>query len=166
MSKVFLISEQTLKKYTLINDNIDGVYIAPAIQMAQEIDLTSLIGEDLVNKLCDLVATNEIVNTSNKDYKKLLDDYITPYLCWLVTANIQIAINYKLSNSGVVRNDDERKSHLDYTQSTALQNQYQHYANAYATKLTDYLYKNNTKFIEYTHCDTDYLQLCNIYLED
>lgn len=166
MSKVFLISEQTLKKYTLINDNVDGVYIAPAIQMAQEIDLTSLIGEDLVNKLCDLVATNEIVNTSNKDYKKLLDDYITPYLCWLVTANIQIAINYKLSNSGVVRNDDERKSHLDYTQSTALQNQYQHYANAYATKLTDYLCNNHSKFIEYTHCDTDYLQLCNIYLED
>ena len=166
MSKVFLISEQTLKKYTLINDNVDGVYIAPAIQMAQEIDLASLIGEDLVNKLCDLVATNEIVNTSNKDYKKLLDDYITPYLCWLVTANIQIAINYKLSNSGVVRNDDERKSHLDYTQSTALQNQYQHYANAYATKLTDYLCNNHSKYPEYTHCDTDYLQLCNIYLED
>ena len=166
MAKVFLISEQTLKRYTLINDNIDGVYIAPAIQMAQEIDLTELIGEKLVNKLCDLITSNAIIDTSNKDYKKLLDDYITPYLSWLVTANIQIAINYKLSNSGVVRNDDERKSHLDFTQSTALQTQYQHYANAYATKLTDYLCKNNSKYPEYTHCDNDGVQLCNIYLGD
>ena len=38
MKNVLLISEATLKKYTLINDNMDGVYILPAIQMAQDID--------------------------------------------------------------------------------------------------------------------------------
>ena len=52
-------------KNTLINDNVDGVYIAPAIEMAQDIDLTSLIGEDLVNKLCDLILDNTIVDEEN-----------------------------------------------------------------------------------------------------
>lgn len=164
MAKVYLISEKTLKKYTLINDNVDGVYIAPAIEMAQEIDLTSLVGEDLVNKLCDLISENKIVEEEFADYKVLLDKYVTPYMCWLVTSNVQIAINYKLSNSGVIENYDEHKQRLSYNDSTALLNQYQHYANAYATKLTDYLCDNHAKYPEYKHCDTDDLQLCNIYL--
>ena len=40
-NKVLLISEQTLKTYTLIGDNVDGKYILPAIQTAQDIDLVS-----------------------------------------------------------------------------------------------------------------------------
>jgi hypothetical protein len=36
---IYLISEQTLKKYSLINDNIDTCYILPAIQLAQETGL-------------------------------------------------------------------------------------------------------------------------------
>lgn len=164
MAKVFLISEQTIKQRTLVNDNVDGVYIAPMIEMAQDVDLTSLVGEDLVNKLCDLILDNSITDEVNKDYKVLLDKFITPYMCWLVTANIQIAINYKFTNSGVVENYDDHKQRLSYNDSTALLNQYQHYANAYATKLTDYLCDNHTKYPEYKHCDTDDIQLCNIYL--
>ena len=85
-------------------------------------------------------------------------------ICWLVTSNVQIAINYKFTNSGVIDNYDEHKQRLSYNDSTALLNQYQHYANAYATKLTDYLCDNHAKYPEYKHCDTDDLQLCNIYL--
>lgn len=164
MAKVFLISEQTIKQRTLVNDNVDGVYIAPAIEMAQEVDLTSLIGEDLVNKLCDLIYNNTIADEENNDYKVLLDKFIIPYMCWLITSNVQIAINYKFTNSGVIENYDEHKQRLSYADSTALLNQYQHYANAYATKLTDYLCDNHAKYPEYKHCDTDDIQLCNIYL--
>jgi hypothetical protein len=164
--RVYLISEATLKKYTLINDNVDGIYIKPAIEMSQDIDLTRLIGEDLVEKIQELVINNTISNDENKDYKLLLDKYITPYLCWLVTANIQIAINYKLTNSGVIENLDDKKQRLNYTDSTALQNQYQHYANAYATKLEEFLCDNHAKYPEYKHCDTDDLQYCGIYLPE
>ena len=38
MEKVLLISENTLKKYTLINDNVDSKYILPAIQITQDCD--------------------------------------------------------------------------------------------------------------------------------
>ena len=46
---VMLISEATLKKYTLLNDNVDGKYILPAIKMSQDIDLETLIGTPIVN---------------------------------------------------------------------------------------------------------------------
>jgi hypothetical protein len=99
MTKVFLISEETIKKYSLVNNNVDGKYISSAIQAAQDIDLQTIIGESLVNRLCLLVETGDISNNTN--YKLLLDKYITPYMIWQVMSTVQIGLNYKLVNSGV-----------------------------------------------------------------
>lgn len=168
MNKVLLISEETLKTYSLVNDNIDGKYLLPAIQTAQDIDLETLIGKALLDKLCKLVETGEIVN--NSKYRTLLDDYITPYLVWQVMSNLQLGINYKLSNSGVITNDDERKSRLDYRNNQLLQEQYKHYADSYAIKLKDYLCNNSNLYPEYLQCvnfsHREDVELCGIYLGD
>lgn len=170
INKVLLISEQTLKKYTLINDNVDGMYILPAIQSAQDIDLDTIIGPVLNNKLQQLVKNSDIVQPKYEKYKVLLDEYVTPYLCWQVMTNIQIAVNFKLSNSGVIENYDERKNRLDYTHSKALSDQYQKYANAYATKLKNYLCTNSNQYPEYhqtlNHEGEEGPRLCSIYLGD
>lgn len=170
MNKVLLISEKTLKKYTLINDNVDGMYILPAIQMAQDVDLDTIIGPVLNKKLQQLVKTGDIVKSEFSNYKFLLDEYVTPYLCWQVMTNIQIAVNYKISNSGVVDNYDERKNRLDYTHSKALSDQYQKYANSYATKLKNYLCANSSKYPEYHQMENyereEEPRLCAIFLED
>lgn len=166
MNKVLLISEETLKTYSLVNDNIDGKYLLPAIQTAQDIDLETLIGKTLLDKLCKLVETGEIVN--NSKYRTLLDDYITPYLVWQVMSNLQLGINYKLSNSGVITNDDERKSRLDYRNNQLLQEQYKHYADSYAIKLKDYLcsgdYPEYHQCVNHSHAED--VELCGIYLGD
>lgn len=166
MNKVLLISEETLKTYSLVNDNIDGKYLLPAIQTAQDIDLETLIGKALLDKLCTLVETGEIV--SNSKYRTLLDDYITPYLVWQVMSNLQLGINYKLSNSGVITNDDERKSRLDYRNNQLLQEQYKHYADSYAIKLKDYLcsgdYPEYHQCVNHSHAED--VELCGIYLGD
>lgn len=166
MNKVLLISEETLKTYSLVNDNIDGKYLLPAIQTAQDIDLETLIGKALLDKLCKLVETGEIVN--NSKYRTLLDDYITPYLVWQVMSNLQLGINYKLSNSGVITNDDERKSRLDYRNNQLLQEQYKHYADSYAIKLKDYLcsgdYPEYHQCVNHSHAED--VELCGIYLGD
>lgn len=170
MKNVLLISESTLKKYTLINDNMDGVYILPAIQMAQDIDLDTAIGTKLCNKLKELVRTGDIAKEGYSNYKLLLDDYVTPYLAWQTMTAVQISIDYKMTNSGVIQNDDERKSHLDYKNAAALRNQYQKYANAFLTKLKNYLCANSNKYPEYFQCENyqpaEEGQLCSIYLGD
>ena len=166
MNKVLLISEETLKTYSLVNDNIDGKYLLPAIQTAQDIDLETLIGKALLDKLCSLVEDGSIVN--NTKYRTLLDDYITPYLVWQVMSNLQLGINYKLSNSGVITNDDERKSRLDYRNNQLLQEQYKHYADSYAIKLKDYLcsgdYPEYHQCVNHSHAED--VELCGIYLGD
>lgn len=168
MNKVLLISEQTLKTYTLVGDNVDGKYILPAIQTAQDIDLETLIGKSLLTKLCNLVATGEIVESTN--YKILLDDYITPFMCWQVLSTIQLGLNYKFTNSGLISNEDEKKINLDFKNNQLLQQQYKHFADSYAGKLKDYLDCNSTKYPEYHQTvyqsHEEDVEYCGLYLGD
>lgn len=168
MEKVLLISESTLKKYTIINSNISGIYLTPAIQMAQSVDLENAIGPVLTHKLENLVADGTIESEENKKYKDLLDIYVTPYLCWQVMSAIQININYKLSNSGVIQNQDERKTAIDYRSGKELMAQYEKYANAFGQKLKNFLCAHVNDYPEYRQCENyeyeDSLPLCSIYL--
>ena len=54
--KVLLISENTLKQDSLINNNVDSVYLLPAIQVAQDQGLQQIIGSKLYEKICDDIA--------------------------------------------------------------------------------------------------------------
>ncbi len=152
MARVFLISEETLKSNGVINNNVDSMYILPAIEFAQDAGLQPLIGTKLYNKLMDLVENGSIVN--EPDYKFLLDEYITPYLVNKVTADIQIPLNYKLRNQGVVQNSADNTilptmKDLQYV----IQN-YEYKAIFYGNRLSDYLFVNTTKFPEYYTVDT------------
>lgn len=147
MEKILLISENTLKQLSPLSANLDGVYLYPSICLAQDLDLTNIIGPALVTKLCDLVSTGKIDDYS--DYKYLLDSYVTNYLVWAVTANIVPLINYKLANAGTSTNVDTQRNTLDYNYSKNLKEQYDNYANAYATKMKNYLCHNSAKYPEY-----------------
>ena len=67
-------------------------------------------------------------------------------------SQIQIALNYKITNSGVIENQDDKKSRLDYSNSRAIQSQYEHYAAAYANKMKNFILKNVIHFPEYKKC--------------
>lgn len=168
MEKVLLISEETLKKQSLLGTNLDGVYLYPAICLAQDLDLTNIIGPALVTRLCELVGSGDIDTAT--DYKYLLDHYVTNYLVWAVSANIIPAINYKLQNAGVsVQNDTQRQT-LDVQSSKGLATQLQNYADAYATKMRDYLCHNSAKYPEYhkfVNCEgAQEPQRCGIVFDD
>lgn len=152
MARVLLISEQTLKSNGVINNNVDGMYILPAIEYAQDAGLQPIIGTKLYNKLMDLVADGSIQQET--DYKVLLDEYVTPYLLNKVTADIQIPLNYKLRNQGVVQNQADNTivptmKDLQYV----IQN-YEYKAIFYGNRLSDYLMANKSKFPEYSKVDS------------
>lgn len=149
MEKILLISEETLKKQSILGSNLDGVYLYPSICLAQDLDLTNLIGPVLVKKLCDLVSTGDIEKSENINYKNLLDIYVTNYLVWAVSFNLIPIINYKLQNAGVSVNSDTQRSTLDYANSKNLSKQLENFANAYGTKMKEYLCHNSSKYPEY-----------------
>ena len=152
MARVLLISEQTLKSNGVINNNVDGMYILPAIEYAQDAGLQPIIGTKLYNKLMDLVADGSIQQET--DYKVLLDEYVTPYLLNKVTADIQIPLNYKLRNQGVVQNQTENTTVPTMKDLQYVIQNYEYKAIFYGNRLSDYLMANKSKFPEYSKVDS------------
>ena len=147
--RVQLVSETTLKKLTLINDNVDVCYIGPAIEKAQDMGLQPLIGTRLFDKLCQLVADKNIGSADNLAYKTLLDDYITPYLCQRVMADIQVPLFAKIRNAGIVQSQDQQTQQLTKGNVDYIRADYEYNATFYGKRLTEYLCANSTKYPEW-----------------
>lgn len=147
--KILLISEQTLKNETILNDNVGAEYIMPAIETSQDIYLQQLIGTMLLDKLYNLIDTNTINNDENAHYKTLIDDYITNYLKYKVLSEIVIPLAYKYRNAGIVQTTGDHYNNSPMKDAVLVQNHYELRANFYAQRLTQYLNANADLFPEY-----------------
>ena len=147
MARVLLISEKTLKTNSIINNNVDSMYILPAIEFAQDSGLQPLIGTNLYNKLMDLVDTGAISGAT--DYKVLLDEYVTPYLLNKVTADIQLPLAYKTRNQGLVQQTGENTYVPSLKDTQYVIQHYQNQADFYGQRMSDFLCANRSKYPEY-----------------
>ena len=152
MARVLLISEKTLKENSVINNNVDGMYVLPAIEYSQDAGLQPLIGTKLYNRLMDMVEDGTIEN--NNDYKYLLDEYITPFLLNKVTAEIQIPLAFKLRNQGVVQQTGENTYVPSLKDMQYVTQNYENKANFYGNRLSDFLRANRSKYPEYCKIDS------------
>lgn len=152
MARVFLVSEATMKKNSVVNNNVDGMYLLPAIEYAQDNGLQTLIGTKLYNKVMDLVEDGSI--TGATDYKYLLDEYITPYLVNKVTADIQIPLAFKVRNQGVLQQTGDNTYVPSMKDIQFVIQHYQNQADFYGNRMSDYLRANRLKYPEYCSVDS------------
>lgn len=152
MARVFLVSTKTLKENSVINNNVDDMYVLPAIEYSQDASLQPIIGTKLYNRLMDMVEDGTIGN--NEDYKYLLDEYITPFLLNKVTAEIQIPLAFKLRNQGVVQQTGENAYVPSLKDLQYVIQNYENKANFYSNRLSDYLKANRKKYSEYCSVDS------------
>lgn len=151
MARVFLVSTKTLKENSVINNNVDDMYVLPAVEYAQDSGLQPLLGTKLYNRLMDLVESGI---TEENDYKYLLDEYITPYLINKVTADIQIPLSFKLRNQGVIQQTGENTYVPSLKDMQYVAQSYENKANFYANRLSDFLCANRSKYPEYCKIDS------------
>ena len=137
--EVLLISEDTIKSVTNMSDNMQGDYLLPAIQLAQDIDLEETIGTPLLEKIQELVLNNTIINADNYAYKTLLDKYIQPFLCYATIAHITVPVAFKIANAGILRTEDEKMYNVSANEVDRVKNHYQHIADTYKYRLQRYL---------------------------
>lgn len=145
---VLLISESYIKSVTNISDNLAGDYLLPSIKLAQDIDLESTIGTQLLEKIQELIYNNDISNQEYSNYKLLLDNYIQPYLAYATIQHIVPTIAYKLVNQGVVRTDDEKSYNVTSNEVDKVIDYYSHLANTYKKRLQLFLTSNYNNFTE------------------
>ena len=145
---VLLISEDYIKSTTNISDNIANDYLLPSIKLAQDIDLESTIGTQLLEKLQELVYDNDISNQDSEMYKLLLDKYIQPYLAYATIQHLTPTVAYKLANQGVIRTEDEKSYNVTSNEVDKVMDYYSHIANTFKKRLQLFLIANYNEFPE------------------
>ena len=145
---VLLISEDYIKSITNISDNLANDYLLPSIKLAQDIDLESTIGTQLLEKIQELIYNNDISNQENSMYKLLLDNYVQPYLAYATIKHLTPTVAYKLANQGVVRTDDEKSYNITSNEVDKVIDFYNHIANTYKKRLQLFLIANYNEFPE------------------
>lgn len=145
---ILLVSEDYIKTYTNVCDNVQGDYILPAIYFAQHQYLEEILGTSLVRKLQTLIADNTIAAPENNAYKTLLDDYVTDYLAYMVIPDLIVTTSVKLNNFGASRTEDEKQYGVSYNEVFNLSNFYKAKADYLQYRMQRYIIANYYKYPE------------------
>lgn len=138
-----------LKSEGLIDDNLWGGYLKPAIQLAQDKGLQPLIGASLYEAICDMVGDDSIRDPENQKYKFLLDEYVIPYLMFQTLAEVAVPISWKFKNQGMIEANTEWVTRPSMKDFQYIVQKYENDAVFYGNRLTDYLAANNKDYPEY-----------------
>ena len=141
---VLFISEETIKKSTTINGNVDVELLLPYIKVAQDIHIHQLLGTDLYNKLQD------DISTISGAYKTLLDEYIQPTLIHYSLYECLPFLSYKIMNKDIVRKISETSQAASLEDIKYIRNIVLNTSEYYAQRLVDYIKNNTSSFPEYS----------------
>jgi len=149
--QVLLVSEQRLKQWTQLDDNVRLNEITPHILQAQDIYIQNLIGTKLYTRLKAGVIANDL--TADEDL--LLNDYVGKTLMQYALYMILPSIKYKVVNQGIVNGTSEETApttleELRYLRGTVLDT-----AEFYATRLVEFFRDNPGMFPDYTNPGND-----------
>lgn len=142
MTNIITIEEL---KNSVFNANIDEEYIQPAVTEAQSIYLREILGDNLLNSIIDRI-NNE---TLTGKYLTLVNDYIKPYLTYMVQSLIVVPINYKIRNAGVIQQYDNGFTASQMKDTQYLKDYYDNKAEFYGNRLTEWLNINASDIKEY-----------------
>ena len=152
MEKILLVSANFIKNVTNIDDNMPGKLLEPAIYESQNEGLRTVLGDALVDRLEELVRTDEIDKVGYEMYKTLLTK-CQYYLTYTVMANICMLTTVKVSPAGLQQVSDEHMESLDMDDSFRLQSFYQKKADYLCHQLQNYVLNNRTAYPELRECD-------------
>ena len=143
---VLFVSEDTIKKSTTINGNVDVELLLPYIKVAQDIHIHQLLGTDLYDK----ISADIIAGSLAGDYLALINDYIQPMLIHYAMAEYLPFAAYTIANGGVYKHNSENSSIASKEEVDLLINRERDYAEYYTQRFIDYMSFNaDSKFPEY-----------------
>lgn len=142
MALVLFVSEDYLKSFSVINDNVEMKQITPLIDKVQEQRILPAIGTGIFNELKTQIAGSTLtaLNTT------LLDDYITKAVLWWTLYEAPIFFNYRFMNKGVMvkSSDNSRPAGMDEVND--LRGQFKSDAEFYTNRLILYLVENASSY--------------------
>ena len=143
---VLLVSEEKIKAFTAIHENVQAADLAPHISAAQDIHLQGCIGTALLNALKVAILNNTLSN----DQKTLLDDYISSMLVnWAFYMALPF-LKYKVVDKGIVSGASETSNPTTLEELQYLRQSVMDTAEFYQERLRQYLIANTAVYPEYS----------------
>ena len=147
MAEILLSSEAFVKSVTNMSDNVAGKYILPSLREAQEVGLKNIIGENLLEKLKDLVNNKEIDEMANSRYKLLLNK-CQYYLAYMTIVEIVYKVSYKIGNAGLVKTSDENLQVATMEEIVAQKEYYQSKADFHCMEVQNFILQEMSHYPE------------------
>lgn len=147
-----LISEQRVKQYTNLDNNVRMEEITPFIIQSQDLQLQPRLGTKFFNRLKSGVINGDLTAAE----KELLNEYISPMLAHYSLYMMLPGLKYKLVEKGIVSGTSEETAptslqELEYLRQATLDT-----AQFYDERLHEYLHDlPSGTFPEYTQPGTD-----------
>lgn len=149
MRKVLLCSPDFVRNNSSISDNLNSKVLGTALREVQDDQLNEILGELLVDKLCDLVQSGEIENEENAAYKALLDK-AQIFITYSTIAEVILKCNFKIDNAGLIQTRDENMDYASLDDSITIKSHYEKKASHYAYLLQNYCMEHRAELPELT----------------
>ena len=129
------VSEEKIKSFTTVNQNVSPLDIVPNILVAQDIELQFYLGSTFYFSIQDQVL-NGTVTTENQF---LLDNYISKALIQWGLMRALPNLKYKIYNKSVLSPTAENADSIDLDELKFLQQQCRDTGNVYATRMVEWI---------------------------
>ena len=146
MNKTKLISEQFIKDFSPLMNNVENQFIGIHILEAQNIELRFVIGDDLYNEMVDeyteyaengFININTYVSVKNQT---LRDDYIKWILLYYTLYHSIYDLSDKLTNKGILQQHSNNSTNVYSPENR--RKDYKNIAETYVSRMLDYLNNN------------------------
>lgn len=155
MAYALLISTEDIKKFSILNGNLDADNFIQYLKIAQDITIQNYLGTDLYNKFQTLIISGDINDAEFVSYKTLLNSYIKPMLIhWSMVHYLPFAA-YTIANKGVYKHTSENATNVEKNEIDFLVEKERDIAEHYTQRFIDYMCFQQSAFPEYTSNSND-----------
>lgn len=151
---VLLVSEQRMKQWTSLDNNIRIDVLTPSILNAQSVYVQQSLGTKFYNRLRNGVKDNNLTTNENAFLKDYVGPMLMQYALYLVLPNLK----YKLAEKGILNGTSEETQPTGLDEMKYLRQNAMDLAQFYDERLREYLKDNPNMFPEYQNPGTDGMQ--------
>jgi hypothetical protein len=151
MDTVLLVSEQRMKQWTSLDNNIRIDVLTPSILQAQDIYIQDTLGTAFYTRLKEGIVANDL--TVNE--AAFLKDYVGPCLIQYALYLVLPALKYKMVEKGILNGTSEETQPTTLDEMMYLRDSAMDTAEFYNKRMLEFLKDNPGMFALYTNPGTD-----------
>ena len=136
VNEILLVSEEKLKAFTTVNENVSPQLLIPYVLNAQNTYLVNLIGSTFMKDIYLQVRTNSVTAAN----RYLLDEYIGPVVLNYALMMALPFLKYKILNKSILSPKSETADSINIDELKYLVSEVRNVADQYAMLLQKYLF--------------------------